>query len=59
MKENVRLYHKGSQLSRHLLTGRIIKHLYLKNVYLILNKYENKCKVIEKGIAVELPPTNR
>ena len=58
-KISVRLYQKGWQFSCHLLTCRNVKHLLLENVYLILFLYENKCKVIPKGMASHLPPNNR
>ena len=33
---SVRLFHKGCQLSCHLITGRNVKHLSLEKVYLIV-----------------------
>ena len=59
MKISVRLYQKGWQFICNLRTGRNVTHLSLENVYLKLIKYENKCKVLPKGVAVQLPPNNR
>ena len=56
---NVSLYQKRWQFSCHLITGRNVKDLSPENVNLILFLYENKCKFIPKGMAVQLPPNNR
>ena len=55
----VNLYQKGWQFSCHLKSGRNVKDLSPENVYLILFKYENKCKFIPKGMAFQLPPNKR
>ena len=39
--------------------GKNVKDLSLENVHLILFLYENKCKFIPKGVAVQLPPYSR
>ena len=52
-----RLYQKSWQFSCHLITGRNVKNLSMKNVLplTILFEYEYKCKFIRKGMAVQLP----
>ena len=57
-KTSVGFNQKGWQFSCHLITSRNVEDLSPENVYFILFEYENKCKVIPKGMAVQLPPNN-
>ena len=55
----VNLYLKGWQFSCHLIAVRNVKDSSPENVYPVLFYYENKCKFMPKGVAVQLPPNNR